>query len=35
MMGHRIALNFEDRVTRRMRSEDYATMQRRSGMADE
>ena len=34
MMGHRIALNFEDRVTRRMRSEDYATMQRRSGMAD-
>ena len=33
-MGHRIALNFEDRVTRRMRSEDYATMQRRSGMAD-
>ena len=34
MMGYRIALNFEDRVTRRMRSEDYATMQRRSGMAD-
>src|ERR1700730_19079521 len=34
MMGHRIALNFEDCVTRRMRSEDYATMQRRSGMAD-
>jgi hypothetical protein len=34
MMGRRIALNFEDRVTRRMRSEDYATMQRRSGMAD-
>jgi hypothetical protein len=34
MMGHRIALNFEDRVTRQMRSEDYATMQRRSGMAD-
>jgi hypothetical protein len=34
MMGHRIALNFEDRVTRRMRSEDYATMQRRSRMAD-
>jgi hypothetical protein len=34
MMCHRIALNFEDRVTRRMRSEDYATMQRRSGMAD-
>jgi len=33
-MGYRIALNFEDRVTRRMRSEDYATMQRRSGMAD-
>src|ERR1700731_1041839 len=34
MMGHRIALNFEDRVKRRMRSADYATMQRRSGMVD-
>ena len=34
MMGHRIALNFEDRVTRRMRSEDYATTQRRLAMAD-
>ena len=34
MMDRRIALKFEDRITRRMRSEDYATMQRRLAMAD-
>jgi HD domain len=34
MMGRSIALNFEDRVTRRMRSGSYATIQRRLRMAD-
>src|ERR1700757_2509840 len=34
MMGGGIALNFEDRVARRMRSGNYKTMQKRLRMAD-